>query len=294
MVQPRDTGFLGLGRGVLYSVHAQDLLQSFDALNADEERRLDAFHGGMYDLLRQSANAFFGQMVFPYPDCARYGNGLANALASLLATARLLDDGGKFDAVLYGGDRANPVLPSWIRVFDRIIYGESDTLPECGENRFADSLTSLNNHADYQNRNVAAGEIADRGRNATPLQGIGYPMFTLERLIDAAEMMRIAGFDPYGYRGAHRQSIEMALQYYACFAKGAGLYKVVTADNARACRNAAQYYGKLVNGVDRMVLVGAELFPDNRSITDLEADARSRALTGAFATDAILFGKWRD
>jgi hypothetical protein len=141
---------------------------------------------------------------------------------------------------------------------------------------------------------VAAGEIADRGRNANPLQGIGYPMFTLERLFDAAEVLRAAGFDSYGYRGARRQSIEMALQYYACYAEGAGFYKVVTADNSRACPNAAQYYGKLVNGVDRLVLVGAYRFPQDASITALEAGARSPASSGAFATDAILFGKWRD
>jgi hypothetical protein len=32
-------------------------------------------------------------------------------------------------------------------------------------------------------------------------------------------MVRIAGFDPYGCRGAHKQSIEIAKQYYACYAK---------------------------------------------------------------------------
>jgi hypothetical protein len=40
-------------------------------------------------------------------------------------------------------------------------------------------------------------------RNAKAGQGIGYPMFTLERLYAAAELMQIAGFDPYGYRGTN-------------------------------------------------------------------------------------------
>jgi hypothetical protein len=294
MTQPRDTGGLALGRGVLYSVHAQDLLQSFGALDASEEVKLNDFHDGLFELLRQAANGGFGSMVFPYPDAARYGNITANMLASLLATARLLDDEHKINAVLYGDDRTMPVLPSFIRSFDRLIYGQGDSLPETGENRFPDSLTSLQNHADYQNRSVAAGEIADRGRNANPLQGIGYPMFTLERLFDAAEILRTAGFDPYGYRGAHRQSIEMALQYYACYAQGAGFYKVVTRENSRACPDAEQNYGKLVNGVDRMVLIGADRFPSNASITALEASARLPASSGGFATDAVLFGKWRD
>jgi hypothetical protein len=187
------------------------------------------------------------------------------------------------------------MMRPWIQLFDRAIYGASDSPPPCAaNNRAGDSLTSLQNHWDYQTPNVAPGEIADRGRNANPGQGIGYPMFTLERLFDAAEVLRIAGFDIYGYRGAHQQSIEMATQYYACYAKGAGFYKVVTPENSRACPNAAQYYGKLVNAVDRIVLVGAYRFPQNASITGLEADARSPASSGAFATDAILFGKWRD
>lgn len=294
MTQPRDTGGLGLGRGVLYSVQAQDLLQSFGALNAQEESRLDAFHAAMYDLLRQAANGGMGAAVYPYPDAARYGNITANLIASLLATARLLDDRPKFEAALYGSDPSMPLLYPWIRDVDRLIYGESDSLPEFGQDKFPDSLTSLQNHTDFQLPVVAPGEIADRGRNANPLQGIGYPMFTLERLFDSAEVLRNAGFDPYAYRGAHKQSLEMAMQYYACFAKEAGLYKVVTAENSSSCPNAPQYYGKLVNGVDRMLLIGAYRFPANNSITVIETSAKTVSSSGGFSTDAILFGKWRD
>jgi hypothetical protein len=92
-------------------------------------------------------------------------------------------------------------------------------------------------------------------------KGSGYPMFTLERLVNVAEIPRIAGYDPYGYRGAHKQSIEMAIAYYACFAKGAGFSKIVTPDNSRLCPNASQYYGKLVNDVDRMVRSAPIAFP---------------------------------
>jgi hypothetical protein len=158
----------------------------------------------------------------------------------------------------------------------------------------ARSQSSRANHHDYQTTNDAPGEIADRFRNAKPRQGIGYPMFTLERLFDAAELTRIAGFDPYDHRGAHHQSIEIAMEYYGCYAKGAGFYKTVTAKNSGSCPNAAQYYGKLVNGVDRMLLIGAERFSANAAITGLEAGAQETASTGAFSTDAILFGKWRD
>jgi hypothetical protein len=275
---------------VVYSVQTQDLLQSFRALSAGEESRLNAFHGFLFDLLRQTDNEFFATIAFPYAECARYTNLAANPLAALLAMARLLDDGDKLNAVLFGHDRSTPVLRPWVQFFDRAIYGVSDSLPACAmNNRAGDSLTSLKNHWDYQTTTVAPGEISDRGRNANPGQGIGYPMFTLERLFNAAEILRNAGFDPYGYRGAHQQSIEAAMQYYACYAKGAGFYKIVTPENSRACPNAAQYYGKLVNGVDRMVLMGAYRFPQSVSITELEADARAPASSGAFTTDAILF-----
>jgi hypothetical protein len=143
---------------------------------------------------------------------------------------------------------------------------------------------------------VAPGEIDDRFRNKGTGQGIGYPMFTLERLVNVAEILRVAGYNPYGYRGAYKQSIEMTIAYYACFAKGAGFAKIVTPDNSRLCPNAPQYYSKLVNDVDRMVQIGAYRFPNNAAITAVEATAKkstSQTLT-TFSTDAILFGKWRD
>jgi hypothetical protein len=43
-----------------------------------------------------------------------------------------------------------------------------------------------------------------------------------------------------------------------------------------------------------MLLIGAVRFPANQAITGLEADAQKPASSGAFSTDAILFGKWRN
>jgi hypothetical protein len=293
----RPTSGLGLtlGRGIIYSVHAQDLLEGMGALNADEIRRLNAFHGAIFELIRQSENVLYAGVGFPYSDCSRYTNLATNANVGMLATARLLNDERKVKAVLFGGDAAVPVLAPWTHLFDHFIYGQSDgPAPGCVSNHEPDSQSSLANHHDYQTTNAAPGEIADRFRNAKPGQGIGYPMFTLERLLDTAELMRIAGFDPYDYRGEHHQSIEMAIEYYSCYAKGAGFYKTVTAENSGSCPNAAQYYGRLVNGVDRMLLIGAERFSGNEAITGLEGGTQERASTGAFSTDAILFGKWRD
>jgi hypothetical protein len=238
---------------------------------------------------------FFAGITFPYSECSRYTNIATNAVASLLATARLLDDERRFKAILDGGDSSIPALVPWRQLFDHIIYGQGDgPAPGCVHNVDPDSLASLANHHDYQTAVAAPGEIADRFRNFKDGQSFGYSMFTLERLIDSAEILRLAGFEPYVYRGAHQQSIEVAMQYYACYARGAGFNNVVTPENSRACPNAVQYYGRVVATVDRMVLVGAYRFPQNASITGLEADARSLASAGAFATDAILFGKWRD
>ena len=286
---------LTLGRGIIYSVHAQDLLESLGVLNADEVHRLNAFHGSIFELIRQSENVLYAGVGFPYSDCSRSTNLATNAMVGMLATARLLNDERKVHAVLFGGDHATPVLDPWTHLFSHLIYGQSDgPAPGCVSNHEPDSQSSLANHHDYQTLYAAPGEIADRFRNAEPEKGIGYPMFTLERLFDAAELMQIAGFDPYGYGGVHKQSIGMAVEYYACFAKGAGFYKTVTAGNSGSCPNAAQYDGKLVNGVDRMLLIGAERFPANQAITGLEADAEKSASSGAFSTDAILFGKWRN
>jgi hypothetical protein len=67
-----DSGLgLTLGRGIIYSVHAQDLLESLGALNADEVRRLNALHGAIFDLLRQSENVLYAGVGFPYSDCSR-------------------------------------------------------------------------------------------------------------------------------------------------------------------------------------------------------------------------------
>ena len=279
---------LHLGRGVIYSVHAQDLLQSFGALDAGEVNRLNAFHGAIFELIRQGTNRGMG---LPQPACQRFTNGGANGIAALVAIARLVDDARRFNAVVSGGDRAILLLLPWTRFFDGAIYGNADHPMECYLNTGPDALHSS---PGFTTSVVAPGEVQDRYRNLGLLQTFGYPMFTLERLIDAAEVLHNAGFDPYAYRGNHGQSIEMAIQYYACYGKTPGFYKTVNRDNARDCPNHGQYEGKIVNGVDANVLVGAFRFPENPPIAVVESAAKEVAATGAFALDAIRFGKWRD
>src|SRR5215471_8451823 len=278
---------LQLGRGVVYSVHAQDLLESIGALNASEVARLNALHIALFELIRQGYNQGAGR---PLPECGHYANGYANGVAALLAIARLFDDPRRFNAVLYGNDHSIPVVLPWTRFFDGAIYGESDHPMECYINQGPDGLHS---GPGFTTSIVAPGEVQDRFR-AGLLQTFGYPMFTLERLINAAEVLRIAGFDPYSYRGNHKQSIEMALQYYSCYGKTPGFYQTVSRENARACPNYEQYYGKVVNGVDANEVFGAFRFPTDAAITALEEAAKEKASTGAFSLDAILFGKWRE
>jgi hypothetical protein len=86
----------------------------------------------------------------------------------------------------------------------------------------------------------------------------------------------------------------MATQYYACYARGAGYYKPVTADNSASCPNAAQYAGKIVNGVEVNVLIGACHFPGNKAIIDVEAAGRIASSSPASPQDYLIFGKWRD
>jgi hypothetical protein len=264
------------------------LLQSFGAPSANEVSRLNAFHEGVFELIRQGANKSMG---LPQPACQRFGNGGSNGLAALLAIARLLDDATRFDAVLNGGDRVTVVLLPWRRFLDGAIYGNADRPVECYLNSGPDALHSS---PGFTTSVVAPGEVQDRYRNVGLLQTFGYPMFSLERMIDAAEVLRNAGFDPYAYRGNHGQSIEMAIQYYACYGKTPGFYKSVSRDNASDCPNHEQYNGKVVNGVDANVVVGGFRFPQNSAIVAAESAAKQASANGAFALDAILFGKWRD
>jgi len=280
---------LAVSRGVIYSAYAQDLLMYSGAITQEEAKRLDAFHTAMYELIRNALNYnFAGHHAWA---CDHYSNHAANQLAGLLATARLLDDKRRFGAALFGADPSIHITLPWTAYFDRAVYGDSDLSNACYANSGTDGGTS---RPFFQTAIVAAGEIDDRYRNAFPAQGIGYPMFTLERLFDTAETLRIAGYDAYGYQGRHRQSLEVAISYYACLAKAAGFSKTFTTTNAGGCPDAAQYFGKIVNGVDSNVVFGAYRFPANHAVTDVENAAKISSSLGAFSLDAILFGRWRD
>ncbi len=65
-------------------------------------------------------------------------------------------------------------------------------------------------------------------------------------------------------------------------------------ENSGSCPDAEQYYGKIVNGVERMIVIGALRFPEDRAITSVEAAAKKAASSGVFSLDSILFGRWRD
>ena len=86
----------------------------------------------------------------------------------------------------------------------------------------------------------------------------------------------------------------MATEYYACFGKAAGFRGTVTAENSRSCQDTAQYVGKIVNGVDRMVAIGSYRYPRNAAVAAAATAAKLSSSSGAFSLDAILFGKWSD
>jgi len=282
---------LQIGRGVVYSVHAQDLLQSIVAFDATEVAKVNAFHTAMFNLIHEASNFRFTLPELNHPDtvCELYSNHVAAHLTSLLAIARLMDDGRKFNAVLYGTDRSIPLAIPWTKYFDHAIYGKSDKPIACYKNPGPDSLRS---HPSYQTSIVAPGEIEDRYRHEGTLQAFGYPMGVLGALFNMAEIMKNAGIDAYSYRGAHQQSIEMATQYYACYGKYVGFKKIVTADNARACADYQEYVGQLLNDVETPILIGAYRFPGNTAITELDAAAKAESRRDPIETTH--FGRWRD
>jgi hypothetical protein len=285
-------GALTHSRGVIYSVHARDLLEGIAALTRDEQSRLDAFHHNMFDVIRSINNQEYDvNRKWRYSDEV-YNNQFVGHLTALLSIARLLDHEQDFEAALNGGDGVRAVKLPWIELFDHVIYGENDTpLLNITPNSSIDPLKS---HPAYSTAIVAAGEINDRYRHDNPAQTIGYPMGSLQGLYMAAELMRIAGLNAYAYRGAHGQSLEMATRYYGCFAKYAGFKKVITAENSTNCPDATQYLGVIVNGVEENVLIGAYRFPNDDALVALDAPAKASLTSSAFLLEPILFGKWRD
>jgi hypothetical protein len=95
---------LQIGRGIIYSVQAQDMLQSIGAFNSTQTNQLNVFHAALFNLIREASNfrAALPEMNGPDSACERYSNHVGAHLLGLLAIARLLDDGRKFNAVLYG------------------------------------------------------------------------------------------------------------------------------------------------------------------------------------------------
>jgi hypothetical protein len=219
-----------------------------------------------------------------------YNNQFASHLAALIATARLLDDRKRLEAVLYGSDPALKVELPWTKLFNYVIYGVNDQpMRRITPNSSDDPVKS---RPAYSTNVVAPGEINDRFRNSHPLAGIGYPMGTLGWLYISAENLRISGYDPYAYRGFRQQSIEMATDYYACYGKHVGFGNTVTADNAKSCPDYKQYIGKEVTGVETAVVIGAYRFPRDAAIDEVEQPAKAALLRDPI--DTARFGRWSE
>lgn len=277
---------------MIYSVHAQDLLEGSDELSPDEQARLDTFHHNMFDTIHSIHNREYEiDMKWKYSD-EIYNNQFAGHLTALLALSRLFDDQQNFEAAIDGGTGAAAVKLPWIELFDGIIYGENDApLLNITPNSSVDPAQS---HPAYTTAIVAPGEVNDRYRHSNPSQSIGYSTGSLEGLYMAAEIMQNVGFDAHSYRGAHGQSLEMASRYYGCFAKSAGFDKVVIAENSRSCPDMREYLGSIVNGVAPTTIIGAYRFPEDRDLAALDAAAKASYVRSVFSIEPIMFGKWRD
>lgn len=287
---PPVANVLQIARGIVYSVQAQDLLQGIGAFSPDEVGRVNRFHDRMYEVIRNMSNEEFVHSIAGKTGDETYNNQFAAHLTALIAIARLLDDRGRLEAALYGGDPAHKVELPWTKLFNYIIYGVNDQpMARISPNTSHDPLKS---RPAYSSSIVSPGEINDRFRNIHDKAGIGYPMFSLSSLFTTAENLRISGYNPYAYHGTHQQTIEMATQYYACFGKQPGFNNTVTADNAKSCSDYRQYIGQIVVGVENAVVIGAYRFPSDAAITGVEVPARAESLHDAI--DTALYGRWRD
>jgi len=68
-----------VARGIVYSVHAQDLLMYLGALNETEVRQVSAFHAAMYELIRNALNFNFEHHAWA---CDHYSNHAARVPTS--------------------------------------------------------------------------------------------------------------------------------------------------------------------------------------------------------------------
>lgn len=282
---PAATSGVGLqiSRGVVYSADAQDLLQSLDVLDASDVRALDGFHRAMFDLIHSIVVRRANTGI----PCNRYGNHGANDLAALVAISRLLGSQRMFDTTLYGGDGISPTV-SWTGFFANNVYGRDQKPNACYHNTGPNGPTSK---PFFQTPFALPGEIDDRFRNAEAAQGIGYPMFSLQRLFNAAQVMREAGLDGYGYRGPHGQSLRAAADFYACYATRVGYGTTVTERNGAGCGNLAQYVGKTASGFQQL-LYAASVYPDDPALA--AAAKAAQAVPRATIVDALNFGHWPD
>jgi hypothetical protein len=291
---PLEQSAVGLqvARGIIFTVHAQDLLQSIEVLRPKEASELASFHAAMFDLIREASNFAFNLPEVantPARTCERFSNHFNAHLMGLLAIARLLDDGRKLNAVLYGNDPSTSLDLFWTKYFNHATYGYNDKPIPCYKNSSPDSLTSKGS---FQTPTVAAGEVEDRYRHSNPGQAFGYTTGVLADFLLTGDMLKNAGFDAFAYRGVRGQTIQLSVDYYSCFGKTPGFKQTVTAENARACPDYQEYIGQIVNGLETDIVMGAYHFPGNALITELEAAAKAGA--GVNLLDPIRFGRWRD
>jgi hypothetical protein len=94
----------------------------------------------MFNLIREASNfrAALPQMNGPDLVCERYSNHVGAHLLGLLAIARLLDDGRKFNSVLYGRDRSIPLAISWTDWFNHAFT--ANTISPSDVTRTADTI----------------------------------------------------------------------------------------------------------------------------------------------------------
>jgi hypothetical protein len=105
-------------------------------------------------------------------------------------------------------------------------------------------------------------------------------------------MLKNAGFEAFGYRGARGQTIQLAADYYSCYGKYVGFKKTVIEENARSCPDYQEYIGQIVNGLETADVMAAYHFPNDPVLNELDAAAKAGA--GVNLIDPIRFGQWRE
>jgi hypothetical protein len=265
---------LTFGRGMPSLIVAYEVLRAQNALTPYQADRIEKFFDIIYrtELVAMNYRAKYSNL-----DCNRFNNHVSVQLAALTMLAALRGDHNSLNSVAMGsGEEISIPLSTQI---SKAIYTAGANPLSCFSNKVDPTLY-------YQIPRVEDGEIVDRYRSK-PNQTFGYPMFSLEHMLQAELVLERKGV---AQGIVSRERLLAALHYYGDL--------LLQSENGNGlAKKFSQYQGKnifggenTITGGDFMInsfIIGAILFPDDKQIGDLISHFAEK--NGAFTRSPSLY-----